>query len=262
MNPKWAPGIFNVTFRKENPEIRISSCADLCRGKETSTRRRPLSRNEWKWKAGERKRGRTKEKRAALKVKEKVEATVHRTLKYFPIGVKEKLQKRVISRHQYGAIRGIKANVNVFLAGNFLCISSSKIQAVHFEDLHQPASLQTGLTHTKHYVISVCSSSCCDPSDICSLLPEGSVSPRYGGSTTHHCSKEDVTTKPTTHGLEERDRSWESMQVLLEQSTRNSSMYSCRGFANFPNYLKHNTTVRPSQIRHWRFTNCILWIAN
>lgn len=61
-------------------------------------------------------------------------------------------------RHQYSALRALKENIGeddivlqIDFAENHLCKYGNEIQAVHFGDSHQQASLHTG------GVVSVCS---------------------------------------------------------------------------------------------------------
>ncbi|XP_035280490.1 uncharacterized protein LOC118231110 [Anguilla anguilla] len=124
---------------------------------------------EWKGKAEEREKNKkdgTKEKFIAhLTVKEKIDGTLHTLLEDFSTELKERLGKHVYNiRHQYAALRGLKENVSedeivlhIDFAENFLCKYSSEIQAVHFGDSHQQASLHAGVAYTKKGVISVCS---------------------------------------------------------------------------------------------------------
>ena len=124
---------------------------------------------EWKGKAEERERKNkdgTKEKFTVhLTVKEKVDGTLHTLLEDFSNQLKDKLGKHVYNiRHQYSTLRRLKENVgedeiilHIDFAENYLCKYGSEIQAVHFGDSHQQATLHTGVAYTKKGVVSVCS---------------------------------------------------------------------------------------------------------
>lgn len=136
---------------------------------------------EWKGKAEERtkkKKDGTEEKFTVhLTVKEKVEGTLHTLLEDFSSALKEKFGKHVYNiRHQHTALWSLKEKLHkdeivlhIDFAENFLCKYSSKIQAVHFGDSHNQASLHTGVAYTKDNVISVCSISPSFRHDPCAI---------------------------------------------------------------------------------------------
>ena len=108
---------------------------------------------EWRSKVEERektKKDGTKEKfKVHLTAKEKVNGTVQTLLEDFSEQLKKKMGKHIFNiKHQYSALRALKENMRgdemvlqIDFAENYLCKYGNQIQAVHFGDSHQQATL-------------------------------------------------------------------------------------------------------------------------